>query len=57
MKIQSIRGTHDIFGSDYKKFNKIRKQLVKIAKSFNFNEIHTPIWESTTLYSKPFLKK
>ena len=53
MKIQSIRGTHDIFGSDLKKFNKIRKQLVKIAKSFNFNEIHTPIFESTTLFSKP----
>ena len=53
MKIQSIRGTHDIFGSDVEKFNKIREQLVKIAKAFNFNEIHTPIFESTTLFSKP----
>jgi len=53
MKIKSIRGTHDVFGGQIQKFNKIREEVIKIAISFYFSELQTPIFESTDLFSKP----
>ena len=50
---RSIRGTHDLFGLEIEKYNIIIREISKIAKIFNFNEIETPIFESTNLFSKP----
>ena len=48
-----IRGTHDLFGLEIEKYNIVISEISKIAKIYNFNEIETPIFESTNLFSKP----
>ena len=48
-----IRGTHDLFGLEIEKYNIVNSEISKIAKIYNFNEIETPIFESTNLFSKP----
>ena len=53
MKPQPVRGTHDIYGNDLEKFNIIEKLIKVSANSFGFNEIITPIFESSDLFSKP----
>ena len=53
MKIQPVRGTHDIYGSNLILFNKIKKEIRLIAGSFGFSEIITPIFENSELFSKP----
>ena len=53
MKIKPIRGTHDIFGQEIEKFNKIIKSVKQIAEQFNFHELITPIFEDTNLFKKP----
>ena len=53
MKINPIRGTHDIYGKEIEKFNKIIKEVNKIALQFNFQELITPIFEDTNLFKKP----
>ena len=52
MKIQPIRGTHDIFGKNLDKYNSICEEVKRVASIFNFSEIQTPIFESTDLFSK-----
>ena len=52
MMFRPIRGTHDLFGLEIEKYNIVNSEISKIAKIYNFNEIETPIFEST----KPFLK-
>jgi len=53
MKIQPVRGTHDIYGADLEMFNIIEKIIKDAANSFGFSEIITPIFESSDLFSKP----
>tara|TARA_Y100001970_G_scaffold288445_1_gene415751 strand:- start:830 stop:2062 length:1233 start_codon:yes stop_codon:yes gene_type:complete len=53
MKIQPVRGTHDVFGKNISKYNKICEEVDRIARLFSFLEIQTPIFESTNLFSKP----
>ena len=53
MKINPIRGTHDLFGDEIKKFNKIISEVKFVANQFNFNELITPIFESSELFKKP----
>ena len=53
MKIQPIRGTHDLYGDDLLKYNKIVKTVNKFAAIYDFNELITPIFESTDLFKKP----
>ena len=53
MKINPVRGTHDLFGKNIKKFNKIISDVKDIAYQFGFNELVTPIFESTALFKKP----
>lgn len=57
MKIQPVRGTHDIYGIDLEKFNIIEKMIKVSANSFGFDEIITPIFESSDLFSKPLGEK
>ena len=53
MKINPIRGTHDIFGNEILKFNKIISEVKYVASQFNFNELITPIFENSELFEKP----
>ena len=53
MKINPIRGTHDLFGANINKFNKIISEVKLVANQFNFNELITPIFEYSELFKKP----
>ncbi len=53
MKIQSIRGTHDLYDEQILKYRKIEKVVNDLAKLYDFDEIITPIFESTDLFKKP----
>ena len=53
MKIQPVRGTHDIYGKDLLVYRFIEKTISKLAQIYDFNEIITPIFESTDLFKKP----
>ncbi len=53
MKINPIRGTHDLFGEEIIKFNKILFEVKSIANKFGFSELITPIFESSELFKKP----
>ena len=53
MKINPIRGTHDLFGVEINKFNKIISKVKFIANQFSFNELTTPIFEYSELFKKP----
>ncbi len=53
MKLRSVRGTHDIFGEEIEKFNRISNIVSKNANLKNFKEIQTPIFEFSDLFAKP----
>ena len=53
MKTQPVRGTHDLYGDNIEKYNRIQKTIKMFAKKYDFNEIVTPIFESTELFKKP----
>ena len=53
MKIQPVRGTHDIYGQDLLKFRHLEAVVSEYANIYDFNEIITPIIESTDLFKKP----
>ena len=53
MKINPIRGTHDLFGNEIKKFNTIISEVKFVANQFSFNELITPIFENSELFKKP----
>jgi len=53
MKLRSVRGTHDLFGEEIKKYNKIQSAVSKYAELNNFSELQTPIFEFTNLFTKP----
>ena len=53
MKIQPVRGTHDIFGNQIYKYRKLEKIVNQFAKLYCFNDIITPIFETSELFKKP----
>ena len=53
MKIKPVRGTHDLFGKEVRKFNFIITEVKEIAKKFGFDEMITPIFENSELFKKP----
>ena len=53
MKIKQVRGTHDLFGEEINKFNKVVAEVKNISQQFGFNELMTPIFESSELFKKP----
>ena len=53
MKLRSVRGTHDIFGEEIEKFNRISNFVSKNAYLKDFKEIQTPIFEFSELFAKP----
>ena len=53
MKLRSVRGTHDLFDDEIRKYNKIYSTVSNSASLYNFQELQTPIFEFTNLFSKP----
>ena len=53
MKIQPVRGTHDLYGYQVNLFKKIADAVNNFASIYNFKQIITPIFESTSLFQKP----
>ena len=53
MKLKAVRGTHDLFGKEIEKYNKIKNIISEMAKLSSFNELATPIFESTEVFLKP----
>jgi len=53
MKIKPVRGTHDLFGEEINKFNKVVAEVKNISQQFGFYELITPIFESSELFKKP----
>ncbi|MGL5643784.1 MAG: histidine--tRNA ligase [Metamycoplasmataceae bacterium] len=48
--IQKPKGTKDIYGTDQDIYESIFKCFEKLAKSYNFHKISTPIFESLALF-------
>ena len=52
MVITMPRGTQDILPEESKKWQYIEEKLRKISDSFCYEEIRTPMFESTELFSR-----
>ncbi len=52
MKISIPRGTFDITGDDMRFRNAVLDNVMKLAESYGFENIQTPIFESTTLFKR-----
>ena len=53
MELRPVRGTHDLYGNNIKKYNEIFDTVSSLAKLFSFSELQTPIFEFTNLFLKP----
>jgi histidyl-tRNA synthetase len=51
-KLQSVRGTKDLFGQEIKIFNNIVATAAKRARSFGFEELQTPIFEFSEVFER-----
>ena len=49
--IQLVKGTHDIYGEDIKKFNFIIDKFYFVTNKFNFHQVQTPIIEQQELFT------
>ena len=50
--IRSIKGTHDILPMDSKNWQKLEQIVQDVCQRFGYNEIRTPIFEETRLFSR-----
>ena len=50
--IQLVKGTHDIYGEEIKKFNFIIDKFYFVTKKFNFHQVQTPIIEQQELFTR-----
>ena len=50
--IRSIKGTHDILPGDSRNWQTLESIVRKICARFGYNEIRTPIFEETRLFSR-----
>ena len=49
--IQLVKGTHDIYGDEIKKFNFIIEKFYSVTEKFNFHQVQTPIIEHQDLFT------
>jgi len=49
-KVNLVKGTHDLFGSDIQKFKFITDSFYEVCSRFNFQPIQTPIIEHQDLF-------
>ena len=50
--IQLVKGTHDIYGEEIKKFNFIIEKFYSVTNKFNFQQVQTPIIEQQDLFTR-----
>lgn len=50
--LQAVRGTRDLFGQDMLKSKKVIDTASKVAQSYGFEAIETPIFEFTEVFSR-----
>lgn len=50
MNIKAPKGTKDIFGEEAYYFQKVEQVILEVCKTFNIEEIRTPMFESTDLF-------
>ncbi len=51
-KIQSVRGTYDLYGEAKRKLKKVIKTGSDVVEKYGFEEIETPIFEFTEVFSR-----
>lgn len=52
MKLQTPRGTRDIYGDEARLFNEIDSLFRKVARLYDFHEMETPIFEFTQVFKR-----
>lgn len=52
MPFQRLRGTHDIFGDDALRFQKVESVAREVFKNFGFSELRTPILEEKEVFTR-----
>ena len=52
-KLQPVRGTRDIYGEDALRFRQVVDTCTRVATSFGFGELSTPIFEFTEVFKRP----
>lgn len=50
--LQPVRGTRDLIGEDCRRFRHIAATAAQVAARFGFEEIETPVLESTAVFSR-----
>ena len=50
--IQLVKGTHEIYGDEIKKFNFIIEKFYSVTEKFNFHQVQTPIIEHQDLFTR-----
>ena len=51
-QIRTLKGTHDILPSDSQKWQRLEQIVHKVSQRFGYEEIRTPIFEETRLFSR-----
>jgi histidyl-tRNA synthetase len=51
-KLQSVRGTKDLFGDEILRFNQVIDSARKSAETFSFAELQTPIFEFSEIFER-----
>ena len=51
--IQTVRGTHDLFGNNLLLYKYVKKIISEMADNYDYEEIKTPIFENSELFKKP----
>ena len=49
---RTIKGTHDILPEDSVRWQELERVIYDVAASYGYNEIRTPIFENTNLFSR-----
>lgn len=52
-KLQPVRGTRDIYGEDARRFTQVVDTFKRVAASYGFEELATPIFEFTEVFKRP----
>ncbi|MBK5911420.1 histidine--tRNA ligase [Rhodothalassium salexigens] len=51
-KLQPVRGTRDIFGEDARRMAHVRRTFARVAETYGFDEIATPVFEFTEVFKR-----
>ncbi len=52
-KLQPVRGTHDIYGDDARRMRHVVETFARVASTYGFEELATPIFEFTEVFKRP----